>query len=102
MNYAWVLQSCPSGYIFTTSSDDCVLCAAGFYSLGVRTSITSCVPCPAGGDCLAGGDNVVFPLGTWGVVADAYVLESCPIGYELSTSAAVDECENENRNPLPP
>ena len=88
------LDICPSGYVFATSSDGCVKCGAGFYSRGARTSVTSCLPCPAGGDCRAGGDAVLFPLGTWGVVNDAYVLGGCPIGYELTASIAADECEN--------
>jgi hypothetical protein len=97
LDQRWQLDSCPSGDVFATSLDGCVRCGAGFYSLGARmntfdASKTACIPCPAGGDCLAGGDAVRFPLGTWRVVANEYVLESCPTGHELTTSVDADEC----------
>ena len=86
------LDSCPSGHVISINMDGCVRCGAGFYSLGVRTSTTSCLPCPAGGNCLAGGDDVLFPLGTWEVFKDTYVLQSCPLGHELTASIGSDEC----------
>ncbi|KAJ1483234.1 hypothetical protein T484DRAFT_1801045 [Baffinella frigidus] len=88
----WNLSSCPAGNVFATSSDACVRCEPGFFSLGARASKTPCLPCPAGGDCLAGGNVVTFPLGTWSVVNNVYVLQSCPMGHELTASNAADEC----------
>jgi len=104
----WQLDSCPSGDVFATSSDGCVRCGAGFYSLGARkntfdSSKTPCLPCPAGGDCLAGGDVVLFSPGENWTVDDnnEYVLLSCPIGYELTSSLKEDECTAPSSNLKP-
>ena len=51
--------------------DGCVLCAAGKYSLREGPD-NECVPCPAGGNCIAGGDEVTFAVGNWSVVDRAY------------------------------
>ena len=97
---------CPPGYVLSLSGNtsasrpgQCSLCQAGTYSLHPLAGRSSgadpsCLSCPAGGDCLAGGDDVLFPLGTWGVIENTYVLNSCPIGHELTVSLAADECAN--------
>ena len=98
---------CPQGYVLSLSGDkesanrlgQCAVCQVETYSLhplagGSSTGDPACLSCPAGGNCLAGGDDVRFPLGTWGVVEGKYVLQTCPIGTELTTSNAADECEN--------
>jgi len=55
------LDSCPPGHVFTTNNDGCVVCGAGFYSLGVGKAGISCLTCPAGGNCLAGGPKTLNP-----------------------------------------
>ena len=87
----WRLQSCPPGYAPNDAGDGCVVCPAGKYSL--QTGVNhECLPCPAGGDCLAGGDVVTFALGGWKVDNYEWRLKDCPIGHELTTSVDADEC----------
>ena len=66
-----------------------MLCAAGTYSLSTGLNV-SCTACPAGGNCIAGGDVVTFAVGGWGVVDDKWVLESCPSGF--APNDAADAC----------
>ena len=69
---------------YSRPQDACIKCEAGTYS--IRTGLGfSCVQCPAGGDCIAGGDAPTFAVGTWVVVDFAYSLTSCPSGYAPNT-----------------
>jgi hypothetical protein len=43
--------------------------------------------CPAGGDCLKGGADVMFPIGEWHVSDSMKVLTSCPLGHQLINSS---------------
>lgn len=71
---------CPQGYVLSFDTPNvrkgpaqCQRCPAGKYSLlplagrdGLSDSIDpACLNCPAGGNCLLGGNNVTFALGTW-------------------------------------
>ena len=87
----WVLFSCPAGY--NLGSQQCTLCPAGSYSLlpSTRASVSSgvvssCVNCPAGGDCIKGGADVHFQVGSWKPINGVYHLISCPAGYQLVNS----------------
>ena len=93
---------CPSGYVLTLDDrtqmqgpGECVFCKAGTYSLnplasppGSLTATPSCLNCPAGGNCIAGGSSVEFLIGSWERTKSMYLLRSCPIGYRLVNSTA--------------
>jgi len=42
-----------------------------------------CLNCPAGGNCMAGGDAIKLQLGNWVVRDGLFVLTSCPLGHQL-------------------
>ena len=105
---------CPGGYILdfyqpgsTNGSATCTFCKAGTYSVNPlapqpdsASSAPSCLNCPLGGDCSAGGDTVKFAVGTWIASFQMYLLVDCPSGYQLvNTSAdgrfshALQECK---------
>ena len=105
---------CPGGYILdfyqpgsTNGSATCTFCKAGTYSVNPlapqpdsASSAPSCMNCPLGGDCSAGGDTVKFAVGTWIASFQMYLLVDCPSGYQLvNTSAdgrfshALQECK---------
>jgi len=48
-----------------------------------------CLKCPAGGNCMAGGDAIELQLGNWIVRDGMFVLTSCPLGHQLINT--VDE-----------
>ena len=68
----------------------CVYCSAGAYSLsplaGYSPGNPSCFKCPAGGNCILGGSNVTFALGSWIVDGSFYRLAKCPPGHRLINS----------------
>ena len=71
----------------------CSFCESGTYSINPLAfgadssgSAPTCISCPAGGDCRQGGETVNFEVGTWNVKNGAYILESCPGGYQLTNS----------------
>jgi hypothetical protein len=98
---------CPPGYVLALDADangggrpgGCTRCSFGKYSLsplvGAAGSMDpGCLNCPAGGDCSAGGDVVVFDKGNWTVGNGTYLLTSCPTGHKMITSSHDDQlCE---------
>ena len=94
-------EICPAGYILSLDSQTsagrqgfCTACPPGSYSInplssGYVNSATSdpaCVSCPEGGDCSKGGSAVSFPIGSWSVSNGIYILQHCPVGYQLINS----------------
>ena len=84
---------CPRGYILSVQkllsqgfSGTCEFCGQGTYSLnplkGILENDPSCLTCPVGGNC-RGGVDVAFAIGRWIVSDGAYLLISCPDGYQL-------------------
>ena len=98
---------CPQGYVLSLTGDkaspsrpgQCSVCQPDTYSLHPLAGGSSehpdptCLSCPAGGVC-RGGKNVTFAVGEWSVVDSVWVLQTCPIGYELTAARDADECEN--------
>ena len=92
---------CPPGYVLSPSEENeangsavCTFCKSGTYSLdplapapGSQSKAPSCLNCPAGGNCLDGGDHVNFSLGIWVVSSAMYILRSCPQGHQLVNSS---------------
>jgi hypothetical protein len=87
-------QVCPSGYVLLGAEETatCSICSAGKYSLDPTApapdSISrqpECLNCPEGGIC-GGGASVSFFVGRWEIEASAYILKSCPNGYQLVNS----------------
>ena len=72
----------------------CAVCKPGTYSLNpisrppsapivsARFHDPSCLQCPAGGDCIAGGNSVSFDTGVWNESNSLYQLVKCPTGYK--------------------
>jgi hypothetical protein len=90
---------CPKGHILQLEQagtkgtpGSCTRCSAGAYTLsplvGSATSsdTPSCLKCPAGADCSAGGDQVTFALGSWSNMKGIYYLNACPLGHQLINS----------------
>ena len=92
---------CPPGYVLSLSEDNeanafaaCTFCKPGTYSLdplapapGSHSKSPACFNCPAGGNCLNGGDHVNFSVGVWVVSNAMYILRSCPQGHQLVNSS---------------
>ena len=91
---------CPPGYVLSQNEDEangfavCTFCKPGTYSLdplapapGSRSKAPSCFNCPAGGNCLDGGNHVNFSVGVWVVSNAMYILRSCPQGHQLVNSS---------------
>ena len=89
---------CPPGYVIQIESQYlmsgpavCSFCNPGKYSVmplastpGSLTGAPSCLNCPAGGNCINGGNQVQFQVGTWIISNEGiYALSSCPAGYQL-------------------
>eukprot|EP00960_Hanusia_phi_P001713 49571-Hanusia_phi.AAC.2 len=77
---------CPRGYVLSVSSSlpafgSCDFCKSGSYSVNPFFGGPACVPCPAGGLCVEGGENISFPVGEWCLEQSEYRLQSCPAGY---------------------
>ena len=96
------LKVCPLGYVLRLDSDSlgdpegpaaCDFCQPGTYSvdpLAPRPASSSlapsCLLCPAGGNCISGGSNVIFSIGDWVISSGMYRLISCPVGFQLTNS----------------
>jgi hypothetical protein len=89
---------CPPGFVLSLDvaagprPGSCTPCRPGSYSIrplapAPRSTDPSCLNCPAGGDCSAGGDVVSFVKGNWSIMGSIYVLTSCPIGHKVVTRA---------------
>ena len=92
---------CPRGYVLVFDSPNlrkgpaqCQWCSAGTYSvlpLASRGGLSDssdpeCLNCPAGGNCVQGGDGITFALGEWRLEWDQYRLVNCPPGTQLINS----------------
>ena len=89
---------CPKGYVLSfdqqgsacvNCSAGCVFCKSGTYSINPLAPdpaspsfAPSCLNCPVGGDCSLGGYDVRFEVGDWVESDFAYLLVSCPPGYQ--------------------
>ena len=93
---------CPEGFILVpdnfvgfNGSAVCTVCKPGSYSIsplaiipGSHVQYPSCLSCPQGCDCTAGGADITCKPGLWQAVGGIYRLVSCPAGYELINSSA--------------
>ena len=99
---------CPPGYILSPEllggqslQGRCKFCNPGTYSVDplapnylpgsnvskAGSQMPSCLNCPLGGNCIHGGNIVIFDKGNWAVINGMYILTDCPKGYELVNSS---------------
>jgi len=88
---------CPPGSVLALDQaavGECTRCKPGSYSLSplvgpAYSTVPGCLNCPAGGNCLQGGNAVAFALGNWSIENGTYLLTSCPLGHKMITSSDV-------------
>ena len=95
-------EMCPPGFILVPDQQGavngpavCTFCKSGTYSVsplanlpGSSIEFPSCLTCPVGCNCAAGGADIQCEVGTWKAIDGIYILSGCPEGFQLINSTA--------------